>query len=57
MRRIAVLDENSLDDIEHTLALHYVMKNGILYDDDTLATVWPTKQALPAWVYAGEVTP
>ncbi|KCZ94099.1 amidohydrolase family protein [Hyphomonas johnsonii] len=36
---LVVLDENPLDDISHTLAIHSVMKNGRLYDDETLEEI------------------
>jgi hypothetical protein len=48
---LLVLDANPLENIEHTLTLRYVMKNGVLYDGDTLDTVWPAKRALPQWMY------
>lgn len=33
---IVVLDANPLEDVKNTLAIRYVMKNGRLYDDETL---------------------
>ena len=33
---LVILDENPLEDISNTLAIRYVLKNGRLYDDETL---------------------
>ncbi len=45
---ILVLDQDPLANLRNTVSLHYVMKNGRLYDANTLDEVWPTKRALPA---------
>lgn len=44
---LIVLDENPLEDIENTTAIRYVMKNGRLYEADTLTEIWPTRNPLP----------
>ena len=44
---LQVLDKNPLDDIKNTNTIRYVMKNGRLYDGNTLDEVWPTKKAAP----------
>jgi hypothetical protein len=44
---IVVLDANPLDDLRGTDDIHLVMKNGRLYDGDTLSEVWPRERALP----------
>ncbi|RMF62711.1 MAG: amidohydrolase, partial [Calditrichaeota bacterium] len=44
---LIVLRENPLEDIRNTNTIRYVMKNGRLYDGDTLDEVWPRKRALP----------
>jgi cytosine/adenosine deaminase-related metal-dependent hydrolase len=41
---LQVLDKNPLDDIKNTNTIHYVMKNGRLYDGNTLAEVWPRQK-------------
>lgn len=47
---LVVLDANPLADIRNTLSIRNVMKNGRLYDGDTLDEVWPRRQPLgPAW--------
>jgi hypothetical protein len=49
---ILVLDRNPLDSLRHTTSLRYVMKNGRLYEADTLNEVWPRQQALPPLPWA-----
>ncbi|MBA2301605.1 MAG: amidohydrolase family protein, partial [Acidobacteria bacterium] len=46
---LVVLDRNPLDDIRNTNTVRYVMKNGELYDGDTLDQVWPVQQKLPSF--------
>ncbi len=43
---LVILEENPLDDLRHTTSIRYVMKNGRLYDGDTLAEVYPREQPL-----------
>jgi imidazolonepropionase-like amidohydrolase/Tol biopolymer transport system component len=54
---LVVLDQNPLEDIHHTITIRYVMKNGILYEGDTLDMVWPIKQVLPTWMYQEPAPP
>ena len=54
---LVILDKNPLDDIHYTSSIKYVMKNGILYDGNTLDEVWPEKKKLPAWRYKGSQAP
>ena len=51
-----MLDGNPLADIKNTNTIRYVMKNGRLYDGNTLAEVWPRQRKLPAtqWWMAAE---
>lgn len=44
---LLILERNPLEDIRNTLSLRQVMKNGRLYDADTLDEVWPRQRALP----------
>jgi hypothetical protein len=47
---INVLDANPLDNIKNSNTLRYVMKNGRLYDANTLDEVWPRqKKAIFYW--------
>jgi Amidohydrolase family len=44
---LVVLDENPLDDIHNTTSIRYVMKNGELFEGDTLDEVYPVERPLP----------
>jgi Tol biopolymer transport system component len=47
---LVVLDKDPLQNIENTTSIHYVMKNGELFEGDTLNEVWPQKKAAgPYW--------
>ncbi len=47
---LQVLDKNPLDDIKNTNTIRYVMKNGRLYDGNTMSEVWPRqKQIARLW--------
>jgi len=43
---LVVLDRNPLVDIHNTNSVRYVMKNGELYDGDTLDQIWPVQKKL-----------
>jgi len=45
---LLVLDRNPLADIRNTNSIRYVMKNGELFEGDTLTQVWPQSKPLPA---------
>ncbi len=42
-----VLDGNPLDDLRNTNTASHVMKNGTLYDANTLDQIWPVAKPLP----------
>jgi hypothetical protein len=44
---ILVLDADPLEDLRNTVRLRYVMKNGRLYEADTLSEIWPRERSLP----------
>ena len=47
---LIVLDKDPLENIRNTNTIRYVMKNGRLYDGETLDEVWPrTKKATYWW--------
>ena len=52
---LQVLDRNPLTDIRHTNSVRYVMKNGRLYDANTLDQVAPVRKPMdtPWWVATG----
>ena len=43
---MVILAGNPLEDLRNTNTIRYVMKNGRLYDGDTLNEVWPTERPL-----------
>jgi hypothetical protein len=45
---ILVLDRDPLENLRNTTSLRYVMKNGRLYDANSLDEVWPRQRPLPA---------
>ena len=54
---LIVLDANPLEDIHNTNSVRYVMKNGRLYEGETLNEVWPRQRTLPKmWWWGGEPT-
>lgn len=47
---LVILDKNPLDDIRNTNSIKYVMKNGELFEGDTLNEIWPQQKPLaPLW--------
>jgi Tol biopolymer transport system component len=44
---LIVLDKNPLENIRNTNSVRYVMKNGELYEGDTLNMIWPQQKPLP----------
>jgi Tol biopolymer transport system component/predicted amidohydrolase len=44
---LSVLDRNPLENIRNTNSVRYVMKNGELYEADTLTQIWPNRKPLP----------
>ncbi|MDH3224484.1 MAG: amidohydrolase family protein, partial [Gemmatimonadota bacterium] len=44
---LVILEDNPLDDIRNTNTIRLVMKNGRLYDGDTLDEVWPRQRPAP----------
>ena len=43
---LVILDQNPLDDIRNTNEVSFVMKNGRLYEGDTLNETWPRQKKL-----------
>jgi imidazolonepropionase-like amidohydrolase len=44
---LVVLKDDPLRDIHKTSSIRYVMKNGELFEGDTLDRIWPDKTPLP----------
>jgi Tol biopolymer transport system component len=53
---LLLLDQNPLTDIHNTLSISSVMKNGRLYDANTLNQLWPDQQPLPPLWFQTENT-
>lgn len=52
---LIVLDQNPLRDIRHTNTVRFVMKNGELFDGDTLDQIWPKQKKLDLkWMGGGD---
>ena len=56
---LLVLDGNPLDDIKNTNTIRYVMKNGRVYEGNTLNEIWPRQRAMPKqwWMTHDAITP
>ncbi len=54
---LVILDKNPLEDIHNTNTVRWVMKNGELFEGDTLNEVWPEKKALPPMWWMTEKPP
>ena len=54
---LVIFDRDPVADLQNTTSIHYVMKNGRLYEGETLNEVWPRKQALPVqpWMHTAPV--
>lgn len=51
-----ILAANPLEDIRNTDSVRLVMKNGVLYEGDTLRESWPGQRDLPPlWWWGDEV--
>jgi hypothetical protein len=49
---LLILDRSPLEDIHNTNTVHWVMKNGELFEGDTLDQVWPEQKKLePLWFW------
>ena len=44
---LIVLNKDPLQDIHNTNTIRYVMKNGELFEGDTLNEIWPEQKPLP----------
>src|SRR5579862_522783 len=49
---LVIFDKSPLDDIHNSNSIHWVMKNGELFEGDTLNQVWPEQRKLePLWFW------
>jgi Tol biopolymer transport system component len=54
---LVVLDKNPLQDIRNTNTISFVMKNGELFEGDTLTQVWPSQKVLEKMYWWGQEPP
>jgi len=55
---LVIMDKSPLDDIHNTNTIHWVMKNGELFEGDTLNQVWPEQKKLePLWFWSNYDVP
>jgi hypothetical protein len=53
---LVVLDANPLENVRNTNTIRYVMKNGRLYEGETLKEIWPRQREVPkAWWMVNDV--
>lgn len=45
---LVILDKDPLVNIRNTNSIRYVMKNGVLYEGDTMNEIWPKPKELDA---------
>ncbi len=50
---LVIMDQNPLENIRNTNTVRYVMKNGRLYEGDTLNEVFPNERKAPEFDWAG----
>jgi imidazolonepropionase-like amidohydrolase len=48
---LVVLDENPLQDIHASTQIHWVIKNGVVYEAGTMKEVWPDERSLPPFFW------
>ena len=48
---LVVLDADPLADIHNSVKIRWVVKNGEVYEADTLRQVWPAERALPRFFW------
>lgn len=51
---LVVLDANPLDDIHNTNTVHWVMKNGTLFDASNMTEEWPEQKPLPKFFWTSK---
>ena len=54
---LVVLDRNPLEDIHHSASIHSVVKNGEVFDGNTMNRLWPSPASVPkfSWQAQGEM--
>ena len=50
---LVIMDGNPLEDIRQTNTVRYVMKNGRLYEGDSLDEIYPEQRTAPSFQWEG----
>ena len=50
------LNADPLEDIRNSTSIRYVVKNGVVYEGDTLTEIWP-QQKMRAWLEGWHTDP
>ncbi|NOT34687.1 MAG: amidohydrolase family protein [Candidatus Eisenbacteria bacterium] len=53
---IVVMDRNPLDKIENSDSIRYVLKNGEVFDGETMRQLWPVEKDRPRFLFESENT-
>jgi imidazolonepropionase-like amidohydrolase len=53
---LVILDKDPLENIRNTNSIRYVIKNGVVYEGDTLTEVWP-RHRVRSWLEGWSVDP
>jgi cytosine/adenosine deaminase-related metal-dependent hydrolase len=46
-----VMDKNPLDEIRNARQIRYVIKNGVIYEGETMNEVWPESKPCPKFTF------
>jgi imidazolonepropionase-like amidohydrolase/Tol biopolymer transport system component len=46
---LVVLNANPLDDIKRSIDIHFVIKDGFIYEAATMTRLWPSRKTLDPW--------
>ena len=54
---MVVLDKNPLEDIHNSTSIHSIVKNGEMFEGDTMDRLWPSTVSVPkfSWQAQGEM--
>jgi imidazolonepropionase-like amidohydrolase len=54
---LVVLDADPLADIHNSTQIRWVVKNGTVFEAETMKEIWPGEKELPAFFWQGERGP
>lgn len=53
---LVVLDADPLEDIRNSTSIRYVIKNGVVYEGETLTEIWPQRK-VRSWLQGWHADP